>query len=259
MLPVGVSAPPGSRRPWVTGLLVVALVGVLVHVTLLRDAPAALFCSDLVESPRAVADSAGTVQAFLCRWGAVPDELSRGRTLETLVTSAFVHAGWFHLLANALFLIAFLPRVEEDLGHLGCLALFLLCAAVGGTAHVLVAPDLTTPSVGASGGVAGVLGAHLLLAGGARVRVLVGPVPVRLPSRFVIGLWAGLQLVYTVVVLDRAQPGASVAYEAHVAGFAAGLAVVALALSLRPGLRRWRLPLDAAPRPRPAWRRSGAG
>lgn len=256
MLPVGVSAPPGSRRPWVTGLLVVALVGVLVHVTLLRDAPAALFCSDLVESPRAVADSAGTVQAFVCRWGAVPDEVSHGRALETVVTSVFVHVGWWHLLANVLFLAAFLPRVEEDLGHLGASALFLVCATAGGLAHVLLFPGLTSPSVGASGGVAGVLGAHLLLARGAQVRVLVGLFPVRLPSRFVICVWAGLQIVYTAVVLRRAQYDGSVSYEAHTVGFLVGLAVVATAVVLRPGLRRWRPP--TTPGPGPLERRSGA-
>lgn len=258
MLPIGVSAPPRSRRPWVTALLVAAVVGVFVHVLLLREAPAALFCSDLFESPQAVADSAGTVQAFVCRWGAVPDEVSRGRALETVVTAAFVHVGWWHLLANVLFLVAFLPRVEEDLGHVGALALFLLCAAVGGAAHVLLVPGLTTPSVGASGGVAGVLGAHLLLARGAQVRVLVGPVPVRLPSRFVICVWAGLQLVYTAVVLRRAETVGAVSYETHVVGFLVGLAVVAAAVAVRPGLPRWTPPPPTPAGPGPRVRRSGA-
>ena len=239
MLPIGVSAPPRFRRPWVTGALIAMLAGVFVHVLLLREAPPALFCSDLTESPQALSDSAGTVQGFVCRWGAVPDELSRGRRVETLLTSAFVHVGWLHLLANVLFLAAFTPRVEEDLGHLGVLGLFLLCAIVAGAAHVLLDPGLTDPSVGASGGVAGVLGAHLVLARGAQVRVLIGPVPVRLPSRFVISLWAGLQLVYTAVVLRRAQYRGSVSYEVHAVGFLVGLAVVAAVVAVRPDLRRW--------------------
>jgi membrane associated rhomboid family serine protease len=227
------------------------LVGVFVHVMLLREAPPALFCSDLVESPQAVSRSAGTVQGFVCRWGAVPDEVSSGRALETVVTSVFVHSGWWHLLGNVLFLAAFTPRVEEDLGHLGVLGLFLLCATVGGVAHVLLDPGATAPSVGASGGVAGVLGAHFVLARGAQVRVLVGPVPVRLPSRFVISVWAGLQLLYTAVVLRRAQYRGSVSYEVHAVGFLVGLAVVALAVALRPELRRWRpqSPRDARQAP----------
>lgn len=251
------SAPPQFRRPWVTTVLVIALLAVFVHVALLREAPPALFCSDLVESPRAVADSAGTVQAFVCRWGAVPDEVSHGRALETVVTSVFVHVGWWHLLANVLFLSAFLPRVEEDLGHLGASALFLVCATAGGVAHVLLFPDLTSPSVGASGGVAGVLGAHLVLARGAQILVLIGPFPVRLPSRFVICVWAGLQLAYTALVLRRAVYDGSVSYEAHAVGFLVGLAVVSTTAVLRPGVRRW-CPPPTRPGPGPLERRSGA-
>ena len=135
----------------------------------------------------------------MCHWGAVPDELHHGRRLVTLVTAVFVHAGWLHLLVNVVFLVAFAPRVEEDLGHLGLLALFLGSAGRRDAVHVLVVPDLVAPSVGASGALAGVLGAHLLLAPRARLRVLVGPVPVRLPTWFVIGLWVLAAARHTAV------------------------------------------------------------
>lgn len=239
VLPLGLSAPPLHRRPYATAVLLAATVAVFVHVSRLREAAPALFCSDLTESARALAASADTVQGFVCRWGAIPDELQHGRRLVTLLTSVLVHVGWLHLLANTAFLAAFAPRVEDDLGPAGLLGLFFGSAVLGAGAHVLLVPDLTAPGVGASGGVAGVLGAHLLLARGAQVRVLVGPVPMRLPTSFVIAVWAGLQLVGTAVVLRRAEYPVGVSYEVHAVGFAVGLATVALALVVRPGLRRW--------------------
>ena len=241
MIPLGLSAPPTAQRPWVTAVLLLLVAQVFVHVLLLRDGPPVPYCTDLFESARAARTSADTVQGLVCRFGAIPDELSQGHRLVTLLTATFVHTGWLHVLANLLFLAAFGPRVEEDLGHAGLLGLFLGGAVLSGAVHVLVVPDLVVPSIGASGGVAAVLGAHLLLAPGAQVRVLVGPVPVRLPTRFVLGLWVGLQLLYTGLSLRRASYS-SVSYEVHVAGFAVGLAVVAVALGVRPHLRRWRPP-----------------
>lgn len=223
MLPIGISAPPQRLRPWVTGALVLACVAVFTYVQTLADPPPALFCSDLTESAQAVERSARTVQGFVCRYGSIPDEVHEGREVVTLLTAVFVHAGWFHLLTNMLFLLAFAPRVEEDLGHAGLLAVFGLSGVLGGLVHVLVTPNNTDPSIGASGAVAGVLGAHLLLSRGATVRVLIGPVPLRLPSRFVILLWAGLQAVYTALVLSRAEYPGGVSYEVHVAGFVVGL------------------------------------
>jgi membrane associated rhomboid family serine protease len=239
VIPLGVSAPPQHTRPWVSGALVVVVVGVFLRVQLLRHTPFPAYCSDLAESADAVRRAAGTVPGFLCHYGAIPDEVHKGRHLWTVVTALFVHAGWFHLLSNTLFLIAFAPRVEEDLGHVGLLGLYLGTGVAATAVHVLLVPDLVVPSVGASGAIAGVLGAHLLLAPRAELRVLVGPVPLRLPTWFVIGLWAGLQLVYTAVALRRAEYPGQVSYEVHSAGFLLGLATVGLAVRLRPGLRGW--------------------
>lgn len=254
MMPIGVSAPPASRRPYVTGVVALLIVVVFVWTLSLRRAPEALFCTDLTESASALRASADTLQGFACRWGAIPDTLHRGQDLVTLVTSVFVHTGWLHLLVNLAFLGAFAPRVEEDLGHTGLLALFLGSATLAGLVHVLLQPDQTAPSIGASGGVAAVLGAHLLLAPRAQVRVLVGPVPVRLPTWFAIGMWAAVQLAYAVVVLRRASD-AAVSYDVHVLGFALGVLTVLVALGLRPGLRRWTpppaLPPTSPPTPLP--------
>lgn len=231
----------------VTVGLVAVMVVVFVHALLLDHAPPVPYCTDLTESPRALRASASTVQGFVCRWGAIPDSLHEGRGLATLVTSVFIHTSWLHLVFNLAFLGAFAPRVEEDLGHLGLFGVFLGSAVLGGAAHVLLVPNLTVPSIGASGGVAGVLGAHLLLAPLAQVRVLVGPVPVRLPTWFVLLLWVGPQLFLTGVVLRRAEYPAGVSYEVHVAGFLLGLLVAGAVLLARPDLRRSRLPQRKRP------------
>jgi len=237
VLPIGLSAPPRSHRPWVTGALVLTCVAVWVRIVLLRAAKVAPYCTDLTESPRALRRASGTVQLFVCQHGAIPDQIAKGHDLLALATALFVHANWFHLLSNMLFLAAFAPRVEEDLGGAGLLALFLGGGVVAGAAHVLVAPNLVSPAIGASGAVAAVMGAHLLLAKGAQVRVLIGPVPMRLPSRFVIALWAVLQAGYTAWALSRAEYPGGTSYEVHAVGFAVGLVVVAL-------WRRLRQPVD---------------
>jgi membrane associated rhomboid family serine protease len=242
VIPIQVSSPPTAHRPVATVGLVAVLVVVFVHASLLDQAPPLPYCTDLTESAEALRSSASTLQGFVCRWGAIPDDLHEGRALVTLVTSVFIHTSWLHLLFNLAFLGAFAPRVEEDLGHVGVLGVFLGSAVLGGAAHVLVVPNLTVPSIGASGGVAGVLGAHLLLAPLAKVRVLVGPVPVRLPTWFVLLLWVGPQLFLTAVVLRRAEYPTAVSYEVHAVGFLLGLLVAAAVLLARPDLRRWRLP-----------------
>lgn len=244
MLPIGVSAPPQRTRPWVTYALAGLALAVFVHSTLLRHTAFPAYCTDLSESAAAVHRAAGTLPGFLCRYGATPDDLHKGQHLETLLTSTFVHAGWFHLLSNLLFLLAFAPRVEEDAGHAGLLALFLGTGALATYAHVLVVPDSVTPALGASGAVAGVLGAHLLLAPRATVRVLVGPVPVRLPTWFVLGLWAVLELVYTWLTLRRAEYPVGVTYEVHAVGFALGL-LAGVVLLARTGRLHSLVPLRA--------------
>jgi membrane associated rhomboid family serine protease len=237
VLPIGLSAPPRSRRPWVTVALVLACVVVWLHVVLLRAAKVTPYCTDLTESPQALRRANGTVQLFVCQYGAIPDQIAKGHDLLTLATALFVHASWFHLLSNMLFLAAFAPRVEEDLGSAGLLALFVGGGVVAGAAHVVAAPNLVSPAIGASGAVAAVMGAHLLLAKGAQVRVLIGPVPMRLPSRFVIALWAVLQAAYAAWALSRAEYPGGTSYEVHAVGFALGVAVVAL-------WRRLRQPVD---------------
>jgi membrane associated rhomboid family serine protease len=233
VLPIGVSGGPLRRRPWVTAVLVLVVVGLFLRSLLLRGAPVAPYCTDLTESVEAVRRAAGTVQALVCRYGAIPDELRRGEDLQTLVTATFLHSGWLHLVGNLAFLVAFAPRVEQELGGPGLLVLYLGGSVVGTAVHVLAAPESVAPAIGSSGAVAAVLGAHLLVVRDADVRTLVGPVPMRLPSWFVIGFWAVQQTVATAVVVSRAVHPGGAAFEAHVAGLLVGAAIGAAVLVRR--------------------------
>lgn len=149
--------------------------------------------------------------------------------LVTLVSSAFLHAGWLHLGGNLLFLWVFGPSVEDRLGHTRYLFVYLACAAAGAAAHIAVYPESAVPVVGASGAIAGVLGAHLILDPKAEITTIV-PIPfffeiASLPAAFVIGIWFLMQVASGLVPLVPGE-ATQVAWFAHLGGFAAGCLLV---------------------------------
>ncbi len=145
----------------------------------------------------------------------VPDTVS-------LVSYAFLHGSWMHLIGNTLFLWVFGDNVEDAMGHLRFLVFYLLCAAAAGYAHAALHPDSVVPLVGASGAVAGVVGAYLMLHPRVRVWVLaLGRIPLRVPASWALIAWILFQVV---MALGAVQEG--VAWWAHVFGFAAGAILV---------------------------------
>ncbi|MBI2935918.1 MAG: rhomboid family intramembrane serine protease [Chloroflexi bacterium] len=198
--------------------------------------------------------------AFIYRWGLIPAELTRGREFTELVTtggvldiasplpawgmlfsSMFLHGGFMHVLGNMVYLWVFGDNVEDRLGHTKYL-LFYLAAGIA-AAWVQIAADVNgrVPTIGASGAIAGVLGAYLLLYPQSRINTLVlwGFISIiRIPAVFLLGFWFVLQFFSGVGSLGVASQG-GVAYWAHVGGFVAGALVVALYLRLR-GERIWR-------------------
>ncbi|MCB1500739.1 MAG: rhomboid family intramembrane serine protease [Bauldia sp.] len=147
---------------------------------------------------------------------AVPDWL-------TLVTYAFLHADFWHLLGNMVFLWVFADNIEDAFGHLRFVLFYLLCAAGAGLVFVLSDPDAQTPLVGASGAIAGVVAAYLMLHPRQRIWVLVlMRIPLRLPAFWVLGFWVVFQF-YSILV---AQPGEQVAWWAHVGGLITGALLV---------------------------------
>ncbi len=151
-----------------------------------------------------------------------------------VLLSLFLHGGWLHLLGNVLYLWVFGDDVEERLGRLRFLAFYLLCGWLAALAQVAAQPASRLPLIGASGAIAGVLGAYLALFPRARVTLLL-PLGLLTQVRAVLflPLWLALQLLSAC--LEGAAAGGGVAWWAHVGGFAAGLVLV---LGLRPWRRR---------------------
>jgi membrane associated rhomboid family serine protease len=145
----------------------------------------------------------------------------------SVLTAMFLHGGWLHLLGNMLFLMVFGNNVEDRLGRLRYLAFYLLCGALATYGFALPFAGSEQPLVGASGAIAGVLGAYLVLFPRARVWSLLTFLfflPVRLPAWLVLGSWFLLQYLYARGAGLSESTG--VAYLAHVLGFLAGMALV---------------------------------
>ncbi|MDX2205071.1 MAG: rhomboid family intramembrane serine protease [Hyphomicrobiaceae bacterium] len=150
----------------------------------------------------------------------------------TLLTYMFLHGDILHLLSNMLFLWVFGDNVEDALGHARYLGFYLACGIVGGLAHAATQPDSGLPLIGASGAVAGVIGAYLLLHPRVLVWVLAFRfIPLKIPAAVVLGVWAGMQILMLWV---RQPEGTQVAWWAHIGGFVCG-AVLVIVLR-RPGV-----------------------
>ncbi|MGW7408085.1 rhomboid family intramembrane serine protease [Streptomyces sp. NPDC054833] len=243
---------PVRRTPWVTYALIAA--NVLVFVSTPGIAGSVAGGSDLAQLCH--------LQAFMDHYAAVPRELIHHQ-LPRLVptgevrlgphgagcvvappryakspqlsvfTAMFLHGSWLHLLGNMLFLLIFGNNVEDRMGHIRYFLFYVVCGYAAGYGFALLNASSRDPLIGASGAIAGVLGAYLVLYPRARVWVLVPFLiflPLRLPAWLVLGFWFVLQAVYSS---GHGVSGAgTVAYAAHVVGFVAGML---LAWPLKPG------------------------
>jgi rhomboid family protein len=147
----------------------------------------------------------------------------------TVLTSMFMHGGWFHILGNMWFLWVFGNNIEDSLGHVRFIVFYLLCGTAAAAAQAFADPRSAVPMVGASGAISGVLGGYLVLYPHVRVHTLVTLgffiTTVALPAYVILGYWFVLQLLMgTIGALAEAQGG--VAFWAHVGGFVTGLVLV---------------------------------
>lgn len=161
---------------------------------------------------------------FYYHYGVVPQFVTSGYNLASLITHMFLHGGWMHLAGNMLFLWVFGDNLEDLMGHVK-FAMFYIAAGFAAAALQIAAEPLSqVPMVGASGAIAGVLGGYLLLFPRARVDVVIILViifkVIPIPAWIVLGLWFGIQVVSGVVTPSD---GGGVAYWAHAGGFVAGL------------------------------------
>jgi len=175
------------------------------------------------------------LMAFFDDWALVPGEFLSGQERHTVLTSMFLHGGWMHLIGNMLFLYIFGDNLEDLMGHVWFLAFYLASGAAAAMGQVAANPGSDIPMVGASGAIAGVMGAYLLFFPRARIDVLVLIVIIikifTIPAWLMLGLWFALQLANGLVI-DMG--GGGVAYWAHAGGFVAGVLLV-LPLWLKRG------------------------
>lgn len=213
MIPLKVDA-RGSRR-----VLVTWLFGTMCIAVLLR----------LVTVPAPVATD------LMYRLAVVPSRLwTHGLLSEealTVFTSTFLHAGWIHLVGNMWFLAVFGPSVESRLGWFRTALLMVVAGSTGAVVFAAMHPHSGVPLVGASGAIAGLLGAQLVIAPRARVTSMVPALisieVATLPVVFVVGLWFATQVVSQVASVASATGNVEVAWIAHIAGFATGTLLAA--------------------------------
>lgn len=213
--------------PFVNVAIILACIGVFVYELTLSAVDINEFFVDYGVIPQQLAD-----------WVEKPSGLGEP---STVFTAAFVHGGWLHLIGNMLYLWVFGDNVEDALGHVWY-ALFYVFAATGAVAlQVAVNTDEFIPMIGASGAIAGVLGAYLVLYPRATVGAVIpllwffGPIP--MPAVLLIGFWFLMQIFAGAASIGGDATGVSggVAVFAHIGGFVVGFAVV---LVLRPLIRR---------------------
>ena len=200
MLPIG---DDNSRRrlfPYITYLLIAINIGVFLIELSMGD-------------------------AFIIKWSFIPARFLADPSGQfvTIYTAMFLHSGWLHILGNMLYLLIFGDNVEDRLGHFKFVIFYFLCGIVATFAQFAIDPSSTVPNLGASGAIAGILGAYILMFPRGRVRVLFFVVLVTLPAFLVIGLWILLQFFSQFGSITTSPTTGGVAYMAHIGGFLAGI------------------------------------
>jgi len=162
--------------------------------------------------------------AFIGKWAFVPRRFVANPVggVLTLLTSMFMHAGWLHLGGNMLYLWIFGDNVEDRFGHINFTIFYLLCGLAATFAQLAFSLGSNIPNLGASGAIAGVLGAYILLFPQGRVKVLQGQQVIQVPALIVIGMWIVLQFFSGIGSIAGAAQTGGVAYMAHIGGFLAG-------------------------------------
>ena len=217
---------PSRTTAWVTRLLLIANI--------------AAFAFELRQGR--------ALEPFIYRFGVVPthwlvsypsDLLDWPHLFLTLLTFQFLHGGFLHLASNMLYLWIFADNVEDRIGHGRFLLLYLGGGIASAVVQILMTPGSSVPMVGASGAIAAVLGAYLLLFPSARILTLV-PLwlfweTVEIPAFLFLGLWFLLQWAYGLTAIGQVAGVGGIAFWAHIGGFISGMLGV---MALRPR-RRW--------------------
>lgn len=234
MIPLGDNI-PSRRFPVVTATLIVV--------------NAIIFLAEVIFEPFANQ----MIQMFGTTPVRITTEWTNPLVLGTLVTAMYLHGGWAHLIGNMIYLAIFGDNVEDRMGRGRYFIFYTLCGVLSGLAQVMAMPTSRIPAIGASGAIAGVLGAYLLLFPRARVRTLVPLIFIyttfHLPAVVVLGGWFLVQFLNGLASLNVDVQTGGVAWWAHIGGFVVGMILMPLFRQKQPpapptyfydGKRYWR-------------------
>ncbi len=179
-----------------------------------------------------------TLTQFLYVYGVVPADFSA----PTLITSMFLHGSWSHVIGNMWYLWIFGDNVEDRLGHGRFIVFYLLCGIAAAMGQILMDPSSELPTIGASGAIAGVMGAYFVLYPHSRVLTLIPWIFIQIvevPAIILLGFWFLMQFLSAgaIAVTANSHGGGGVAFAAHVAGFIVG--VIGVFVFRKPAVDRW--------------------
>lgn len=227
---------PSGRTPYVTYLLMAANIVIFL-------------------SYWAAMSDAAAINRIWLDYGMIPARLSAGDGFHTVLTSMFIHGGILHLAGNMLFLWIFGDNVEEEMGHVGYALFYIASGVVAALTHYALGPSSQIPTVGASGAIAGVMGAYFLLFPKAKVDILIILVVIfkvlPIPAWIMLALWFAIQFIGGV---SSNADEAGVAYWAHTGGFVAGLVLVLPLWLKRGGPAFWKRTEGHPPHPEAHYR-----
>jgi len=214
---------PSFTTPFINYLLIALNTLVFLYEVLLGPRTREVFVYQFGVEPLRVLAALGLANVHVPDPSALP-----------LLTSMFLHASWLHLIGNMWVLWIFGDNIEDYLGHFGYLIFYLVSGLAGSVLHIALNPASNIPSVGASGAIAGVMGAYFLLFPSARVLTLVPLIIfftfIWLPAWIVLGYWFVLQFLSgaatSIAYSSRTGGGGGIAFWAHVGGFVAGIIMI---------------------------------
>ncbi len=165
------------------------------------------------------------INQFLTTYGTIPSEITSGQDYYTLITSIFLHGGWMHLIGNMLFLWVFGDNIEATIGSVKFFFFYLFGGLAASAAHIMFNLGSNIPSVGASGAIAAILGAYLVMFPKSKVKILVLIIfrKYQIPALAFLGLWFGQQLLSGLGEISKTADTSGVAWWAHIGGFVFGV------------------------------------
>jgi len=230
MFPISDNDLKTSSRPLVNIAIIVLCTGVFIYELVLSDSGLSSFIYKFGLIPNELAHGVDYMKLYTGT-GDIIDISSPVPTWATMFTSMFIHGDWLHFLGNMLFLWIFGDNIEDRFGHFRYLLFYLAAGVAAVWLHTAFNSNSEAATIGASGAIAGVLGAYLLLFPYSRVRTLVIFIfitIIRIPAYFLLGFWFLLQFIGGVGPLVSSSEAGGVAYWAHVGGFLLGVIVVIL-------------------------------